>query len=315
MKFLDFFHDKAGWPFVAGHVSRAGIIALGRMLGLCLLLLAAFQTPVHGQETTPKSTANANLEVPNFVDPNTRFGQPDTARIGRLRFLTTTDFPPFNFIDRKGRLTGFHVDLARAICEKLDITPRCQIQALPFEDLMPVLERGDAEALIAGNAISEKAREKVSFSSIYMKIPARFVTRNSTPMEEPMFNALFRKTTGVVAGSAHEAYFKQAFGGRQTKAYPSRQQLLEAVKKGEVDAGFSDAVSIGFWLGSQGSQNCCSFAGGPYLSDKYFGLGMAIALPKNNFNLEQAVNYALKSINDSGKLAELYLRYFPLGLY
>ena len=49
-----------------------------------------------------------------------------------LRFITTTDFPPFSFIDASGRLSGFHVDLARAICAALEITDRCQIHALPW---------------------------------------------------------------------------------------------------------------------------------------------------------------------------------------
>jgi len=59
----------------------------------------------------------------------------------RMRFLTTTDFPPFNFIDRKKRLTGFHVDLARAICEELEVLNRCQIQGLPWEELQDTLKR------------------------------------------------------------------------------------------------------------------------------------------------------------------------------
>lgn len=62
--------------------------------------------------------------VPNFWDKHERFVKPDMSDIQRLRFLTTTDFPPFNFIDRNKRLTGFNVDLARAICQELDLLKR-----------------------------------------------------------------------------------------------------------------------------------------------------------------------------------------------
>ncbi len=313
MKYIYFFqfHDC-----LARLVSSNGKTRM--LTGVCFALVFAIHflcTLQPERAWAQGATGGQQPEVPNFFDPNSRFNKPDISRIGRLRFLTTTDFPPFNFIDRKGRLSGFHVDLVRAICEKLDISERCQIQALPFEDLLPALERGDAEALVAGHAITEEARKTISFSSVYLKIPARFVVRNDAPVEEPVYNAMFKKVTGVVAGSAHEAYFKEAFKARQSKAYQSRQDLLEALRNGEIDAAFSDAVSIGFWLGSDASQNCCSFAGGPYLSNKYFGLGLAVALPKDNYDLEQAVNFALKSISDGGQLAELYLRYFPLGLY
>ncbi len=38
-----------------------------------------------------------------------------------IRFVTTDDFPPFDFVDAGGRLTGFNVELARAICQRLAI--------------------------------------------------------------------------------------------------------------------------------------------------------------------------------------------------
>ena len=44
-----------------------------------------------------------------------------------IRFLTTDDFPPFNFLNDRGQLTGFNVDLARAICAELNAP--CTIQA------------------------------------------------------------------------------------------------------------------------------------------------------------------------------------------
>ncbi|MEL7429834.1 MAG: transporter substrate-binding domain-containing protein, partial [Pseudomonadota bacterium] len=59
--------------------------------------------------------------IPNFWDNSERLQKPDLDQLPRLRFLTTTDFPPFNFIDRKRRLSGFHVDLAREICTQLGV--------------------------------------------------------------------------------------------------------------------------------------------------------------------------------------------------
>lgn len=68
-----------------------------------------------------------NVLIPNFWDPNERFIKPDMTSRQRLKFLTTTDFPPFNFIDRKKRLSGFNVELARAICAELEMLSKCQI--------------------------------------------------------------------------------------------------------------------------------------------------------------------------------------------
>lgn len=253
--------------------------------------------------------------VPNFWDKHERFVKPDVSDIPRLRFLTTTDFPPFNFIDRNKRLTGFNVDLARAICHELGMIKRCQIQALPWDELEGALKKGDGELLLAGTAISEESRKLYNFSRPYFHIPGRFVTRQAEGIREPAYDNLFKKTTGVVAGSAHEAYFSKVFGERKFASYPSRVDALAALQKGQVDAVFSDGVSLVFWLASAASSNCCRFVDGPFLSEEYFGKGMAVAMPKGNEKLKDAMNFALKSINDKGLFTELYLRYFPIGMF
>ncbi len=43
-----------------------------------------------------------------------------------IRFLTETDYPPFNFTGPDGNPAGFNVDLARLICEEIKVT--CTIQ-------------------------------------------------------------------------------------------------------------------------------------------------------------------------------------------
>jgi polar amino acid transport system substrate-binding protein len=253
--------------------------------------------------------------IPNFWDPNERFLKPDLSTLPRLRFLTTTDFPPFNFIDRKKRLSGFHVDLARAICEELDLLAKCQIQALPWDELEKAIADGEGEAIIAGLAITSDSRSKYNFSRPFLQVPGRFVTLRDTILKEPIYEALFKKVVGVVESSSHQSYFNTAFGERTSRSYPTRQLAFNALKAGEVDAVFTDAMSASFWLASVDAGGCCTFSGGPYLSEEFFGQGLAIAVAKNNPDLVVGLDYALKTINDNGTFKELYLRYFPEGLY
>ncbi len=104
-----------------------------------------------------------------------RLVRPDISGMLRLRFLTTTDFPPFNFIDQADRLSGFHVDLARALCEELAMQTRCQIQALPYEQLADALDAGQGEAVLAGVAVTTELRERFRFTRPYLLLPARFL--------------------------------------------------------------------------------------------------------------------------------------------
>lgn len=264
----------------------------------------------------PANIASAQtVLIPNFWDPNTRYTKPNFATLPRLKFLTTTDFPPFNFIDRKKRLTGFHVDLARAICEELDVLAKCQIQAVRWNDLQKSLENGEGEAIIAGLDVNGDTRQKFLFSKSYLSIPGRFITKNNKKLVSPIYSSLFRKTVGVVQGSAHQRYFSGAFGERKFAQFPTRQAAFNALKSESVDAIFTDAISASFWLASQDAANCCAFSGGAYLSKDFFGNGLAIAVSKNNQELTTGINYALKQISEKGVFKELYLKYFPLGLY
>lgn len=256
-----------------------------------------------------------DFKIPNFWDKNERFIKPDLSTLPRMRFLTTTDFPPFNFIDRKKRLSGFHIDLARAICDELGVLNRCQIQALPWDELQPALEKGDGEAIIAGISVTKKQRSKLDFSRAYLHIPGRFITRKDSGLTPPVYDAIFKKKTGVVKGTAHEAYFAKIFANRTAEVFETKEQAFSALQKGEVETVFSDALSVSFWLSSTASKGCCVFLDEAFQSNIYFGNGLAIALPKTKPELVQAMNYALKEINQNGKFAELYLRYFPLGLY
>src|SRR5690606_8320298 len=64
-----------------------------------------------------------------------------------IRFLTSSDYPPFQFLKPDQSPAGFNVDLARALCAELEFP--CTIQALPWDDLLGALDNGRADALIA----------------------------------------------------------------------------------------------------------------------------------------------------------------------
>jgi polar amino acid transport system substrate-binding protein len=262
---------------------------------------------------TPALDATANVTIPDFWDPRRRVERPPPGTVQALRFITTDDFPPFDFIDAEGHLTGFNVDLARAICSELGIP--CTIQARAFADLPDRLTSKAADAAIAGIAITADARQKLDFSDVYLRTPARFVVRKDEANFTPTPAGLKGKTIGVVEHSAHEAYLAAMFPEVARKLYPTPDAAREALAKGEVDAHFGDGMQLSFWLQSEASANCCMFAGGPYLEQRFFGQGYAIAVAKGATDTKRALNAALQAIYEKGIYAELYLRYFPVSFY
>jgi polar amino acid transport system substrate-binding protein len=282
-----------------------------RLVRLAALLLLLAPLLGDGQSRAELAGADPGVRVPGFWDPRRRPERPDLSRITVLRFLTEVDYPPFNFAGPDGHPQGFNVDLARMMCEEIKLA--CTMQMRRFETLVTALNANQADAAIASIAATVEMRGKVDFSDPYYRTPARFVAKRDSPIDEPLPEKLEGKKVAVVAGTAHEAYLKALFTEVEVRAYPSSDVARLALRKGDVDLMFGDAISLAFWLNGTDSENCCSFRGGPYMDSRYFGEGIAIVVKKGNDTVRLALNWALFRVWEQGRFTDLWLRYFPIS--
>lgn len=278
-------------------------------LCLCLVAASAF---AEAAPLPPPAQTN-DIVIPSFWDPKRRVERPPAGSVQAIRFVTTDDFPPFNFLDEEGHLAGFNIDLARAICTELQV--RCTIQARAWDDLLFALREKTADAAIAGLSITPASRMELDFSDVYLRSPGRFIVRRDSPPLRLTAEGLKGKTLAVVARTAHEAFLAAFFPEVGRKLYPDAQAAREALRSGEADAHFGDGIQLSFWLQSEGAKGCCAFAGGPYMESRFFGDGFAVAVPRTSSDLKHAINAALEAIHEKGIYAELYLRYFPVGFF
>lgn len=279
-----------------------------RRFALALALLVIGVAATTAQESQPQA-------APNYWDPRERVGLPDLSGRNRIRFLTTSDFPPFNFMDQSNRVSGFHVDLARAICDELGIVEKCQLQVLPWDELKTAMVSEQGDAIIAGLAVNADNRRDYLFTRPFLKLPARFIRLKSAVPENTGAQALAGRRVGVLDNSAHEALLRTYFPEIRPVVYSKAEFLFDGLKTGEVDAVFGDGVRLSFWLGSDAAAGCCGFFDGPYFAPAYLGEGLAIAVRRNSPDLAQAFDHALHALSRDGTMKELYLRYFPNGLY
>jgi polar amino acid transport system substrate-binding protein len=280
---------------------------------LALLLCAALAMigvvrPAWSQDgvEVPKSVG-----VPGFWDPRRRPERPDLSRIQSIRFLTETDYPPFDYAGPDGNPIGFNVDLARQLCE--EIKASCTIQARRFDLLLDALADNRGDAVIASIAATATTRQRADFTDPYYRTPARFVALVNSPIRDVLPELVEGKKIAVVAGTAHEAFLKEMFTGADIRPYPNADAARAALRNKEVDLLFGDGIGLAFWLNGSDSAGCCAFRGGPFLEDRFFGEGVGIAVRRGNDLLRQALNWALFREWESGGFADLWLRYFPIS--
>src|SRR6266702_4323136 len=262
--------------------SACGLLT-GLVVGACLLAAAPCaraQAPAKQPPAAPQVAPQAAPQaVPGFWDPRRRPERPDLSRLTVIRFLTETDYPPFNYTGADGNPAGFNVDLARALCEEIKVT--CTVQMRRFETLVDALTSNRGDAIIASMAVSPQLRARVDFTDPYYRVPARFASRKDAVMPEIRPEFLEGKKVGVIAGSAHEAYLKAMFTDAELHGYPNDDAMRAALRKGEVDFIFGDAIGI--------------------------------AVRKGNDVLRQALNWAMFRVWEKGRYTDLWLRYFSVS--
>ncbi|MCU0831221.1 MAG: transporter substrate-binding domain-containing protein [Rhizobiaceae bacterium] len=221
----------------------------------------------------------------------------------QLRILTVDQFQPFSFFDEQGRLTGVHVDLARALCTKLQVTGDCTIQSVPFDEIESRLISGQADAALAGIVPTAVNRRSLSFSIPYARLPARFL---SNPNGKP--------GVGVVTGSVHEALAKAMFPSMTMTGFATAEAAQVALRTGSISRLFGDGLALGYYAASPASLNCCALEPGGYHLAALKPDALQVAVAAGNAALLVSVDRALRAIQLSGELDEMMLRHLPFSL-
>lgn len=278
-----------------------------RKTGTTLVAAVAFAVLAALGQAAAQSRPNAIGAAPSEPPAS-----PSATKRAALRFVTDSDYPPFNYIDEDGQLTGFNVDVARAIC--LELSATCDIQQRNWSDIIPIVRRGEADAAIASHAIDARILRDVDVSDRYYTTPARFVGHRGRAFEITP-GGLDRKRIAVAKGTSHEAFLRSFFTLSAIQAYENAELARDAVVTGTADLLFDDGINLVFWLNGTASKACCEFKGGPFVEPRYFGDGVGILLNRADPQIKQQVNWALKQLRDSGRFDELTLRYFPLRAF
>ncbi|MGU3464253.1 transporter substrate-binding domain-containing protein [Methylobacterium sp. C33D] len=286
--------------------SRIAAAAVAALLAGPAAAAAPPAAPATGVTATPAVT------IPDFWNPRSRGERVEAPQTGRaVRFLTDDEFPPLHFAGPDGNPTGFVVELARAVCEKLTIT--CTVQARRFDTLLDALDGKQGDVVAAAIPLTASLRSRFLATRPYFRWPARFAARTNKGLPVPSAAALAGRSVGVIAGSAHAAYLKAFFPKAVPKDFTDLTAAESALKRGEIDYLFADGLNLALFVGGQDAESCCALTGGDYLENRYFGEGIGLITRPEDAALSRALDDALQRVWDDGKYTELYLRFFPVS--
>ncbi|GLR49272.1 ABC transporter substrate-binding protein [Shinella yambaruensis] len=221
-------------------------------------------------------------------------------------------YPPFNNLESDGTLTGFDIDIAKALCEEMKA--ECTFVTQDWDGIIPALIAKKFDAIIASMSITAERKEKVDFSKKYYNTPPAIVVPKDSEITEATPEALAGKTLGAQGSTTHSNYAEAHMKDAEVKMYPTADEYKLDIANGRIDAVIDDVVVLSEWLKTDDGA-CCKLLGTLPVDPVINGEGAGIAVRKGETALADKFTAAIAAIRASGKYQEINAKYFPFDVY
>ncbi len=247
-----------------------------------------------------------------------------------IRIGTEGAYKPWNFTDSSGKVIGFEIELAEDLCKRMKA--KCEIVAQAFDGLIPGLNAGKFDAIMAGMNITERRKEAIAFTQPYGRQVSTFGVLKSSALAklpelgkvyslnpdgiataekslEALKPALKGKVIGVqtstVQAALLEKYFKDTIEIRQYKTTEQHDLDLAA---GRVDGVFASITYLKSVV--EAPENKEIMMAGPRYGGGPLGFGIAVGLRKNDAELLAKFDAALAAAIADGTVKNLAMKWF-----
>jgi len=219
-----------------------------------------------------------------------------------LRFASTANNPPFEFLTTDNELVGFDIDLSKALCERMQ--QECIFTNIVFERLIPSLKFRRYDVIISGLDITKERKKLVEFTDPYITNSGPLIAGKGlyTDIEQ-----LKGKRVGIGAETTQQAYLLAAWPEIIAVPYDNYQNALLDMRSGRLDGIFGDTLAVQELLKTD---PMLARVGESITDSHYFGTGLGLAVRKGNVELKEKLNRALQSLKEDGTLHKLGLRWF-----
>ncbi len=230
----------------------------------------------------------------------------------KIRIGVEGAYPPFSEVGADGKLKGFEIDLANALCAEMKA--ECTLVQQDFDGLIPALQSRKIDAIIASMSITDERQKVIAFSSPYYTVPARFSAKSGAKFDfSPA--GLKGKKIGVQRATIHEKFVDATFKQSEIVRYATQDQAFLDLKSGRVDLTLSDMVAADLGFLKTPAGKGFELVGPEYNDPKYFGVGVGVGLRKaDDKTLAKKFNDAIAAVKANGTFKKLNDKYFQYDI-
>lgn len=229
-----------------------------------------------------------------------------------IKMGTEGAYPPFNNLTSDGKLEGFDIDIGNALCEQMKA--KCEWVTQDWDGIIPALQAGKFDAIIASMSITDERKKQVDFSEKYYNTPPSIAAPKDSDIKGVTKEDLAGKSIGVQGGTTHFNYAEKTYTDSEIKPYPTAQEMHADLANGRLDAINDDVIVTQQFLDSPEGQACCKLIGTITPVVEIHGPGAGIAVRKGD-KLGEEFTAAIKAIRENGKYKEINDKYFKFDAY
>lgn len=212
-------------------------------------------------------------------------------------------FPPMGFVGKDGELTGFDVELAKLVAEKLGV--EAKIQPINWDAKEMELNSGNIDVIWNGYTITADRNKEVEFTKPYLNNQQVLVVAKDSPYQTKA--DLKGKIVGAQVESAGlDALKADPVLSKSVSNIPEYDDYLMALMDlgtSRLDAVAIDKILIGYTMSQEpGKYRVLDET----LSDEYYGIGCA----KGAVALREAIDKALDDLYADGSIEKLSTKWF-----
>jgi ABC-type amino acid transport substrate-binding protein len=225
-----------------------------------------------------------------------------------LRVGVETASPPFSELDAFGGFRGFNVDIARALCERMEV--ECIFVGTNIGDAIAQLQNRVVDLVVAAMTATADRRQLVEFTEPYLHTGNRAIAARGAQSDLSP-DALRGKTIGVPRGTTYDRYATATYGDvASVRRYTDRDELFIDLALGRLDLVISDGLATRAAFLDTELGAGFDFVGPELQAPEFFGDGEAIAVRMGDDELRQALDDALRGIRANGSYGAISNAYF-----
>jgi cystine transport system substrate-binding protein len=221
---------------------------------------------------------------------------------GELVIGTEGTYQPFTYHEGgSGALTGYDVDVATAVAEKLDLTPT--FEETQFDALLAGLDAGRFDLVANQISITDEREVSYDFSTPYTVSRGAVITA-ADDTDITSLADLEGKTTAQSQSSNFYTTAKDA--GADVQVVEGWAQSVALLEQGRIDATVNDELTFLDYV----KTNPDRAAGIKIAATTDDVSRSALVTTKGSDDLVEAIDEALADLKADGTLAEISDRYF-----